>query len=132
MFTDMGTTFDADATANAFRTWVEDSMAFDVYRAWLVEHPLAGIVAGAGITIVPWPPGPYDCCGRIAFVYNLYTEPPHRRCGLARRLMDTVHESCGREGVTLVALAASRAGRPLYESMGYRTAHNPYMFKRLE
>jgi GNAT superfamily N-acetyltransferase len=58
----------------------------------------------------------------------VYTEPGHRRQGLARRLMDSVHAWCREAGVTSVALNASHDGLPLYESMGYQLAPSPMMF----
>jgi len=65
---------------------------------------------------------------RIAVVYNVYTEPAHRRQGLARRIMDAIHAWCRDEGIASVALNASADGRPLYESMGYQLPPNPMMF----
>ena len=56
----------------------------------------------------------------MAFVYNVYTEPAHRRRGLARMIMDAIHAWCRDEGIGLVGLNASSQARPLYESMGYR------------
>ena len=48
---------------------------------------------------------------RIAVVYNVYTEPAHRRQGLARRIMDAIHAWCRDQGIASVALNAS-ARRP--------------------
>jgi GNAT superfamily N-acetyltransferase len=66
--------------------------------------------------------------GRLAFVYNVYTEPAHRRRGLARRIMATIHDWCRGAGLPLVALNASRDGQPLYEAMGYQVFPHPMMF----
>ena len=52
----------------------------------------------------------------------------HRRRGLARLIMDTIHAWCRDAGITSVALNASEDGRPLYESMGYQVAPSPMMF----
>ena len=131
MFTDMGTTFDVEATRIAFAAWAREALPSGVYRAWVAEHR-NDVVAGAGAVVVPWPPGPRNRCGRMAFVYNVYTEPAHRGRGLARRLMTAVHDACAAEGVTSVGLAASPLGRPLYDSMGYHEATNPYMFLTLD
>jgi GNAT superfamily N-acetyltransferase len=86
------------------------------------------VAAGGGITISPWPPGPRYAGDRLAFVYNVYTEPAHRRRGLARRVMETIHDWCRDAGITSVALNASRDGKPLYESMGYAESSSPMMF----
>jgi len=128
MFADMGIEFDARVLAGAFRSWLRDRMRDGTYHAWVVEDPAHAVVAGAGASVLPWPPGPQYMNERIAVVYNVYTEPPHRRRGLARRLMEAVHSWCRDAGIGSVALTASRDGRPLYESMGYQLPSSPMMF----
>ena len=139
MFIDMGTAIDAPDVERAFRAWLAEMMPAGVYHAWVVERDVpaeAGthvhIVAGGGITVLPWPPGPYYVGGRIAFVYNVYTDRPHRRRGLARLLMDTIHTWCRDHGIRLVGLNASADGRPLYEALGYKPAAAPMMFVGLD
>jgi GNAT superfamily N-acetyltransferase len=131
MFTDMGVPLDAGTLDAAFRAWLADTMPHGTYRAWLVETPEGEIVAGGGITILPWPPGPRYIGDRLAFVYNVYTEPAHRRRGLARIVMDAIHDWCREAGITSLALNASRDGQPLYEAMGYGVTPSPMMFLAL-
>jgi GNAT superfamily N-acetyltransferase len=132
MFTDMALSLDIDALDHAFRSWLAEMMPAGTYRAWVADHAAAGstrqIVAGGGLTILPWPPGPRSMGTRLAFVYNVYTEREHRRRGLARAIMDAIHEWCRDAGIMSVALNASADGRPLYEAMGYQAASNPMMF----
>jgi GNAT superfamily N-acetyltransferase len=128
MFTDMGLSFDAAALGGAFREWLERMMPAGTYHAWVVEAGDGEVVAGGGASVLPWPPGPRYMGDKLAVVYNLYTEPAHRRRGLARRLMEFVHAWCRDAGVASVALNASQDGRPLYESMGYQLPSNPMMF----
>jgi GNAT superfamily N-acetyltransferase len=134
MFTDMCVPVDVEALDQAFRAWLAEMMPAGTYRAWVVNArtgpPESGpaIVAGGGITILPWPPGPQEMAGRLAFVYNVYTDPGHRRRGLARRIMATIHDWCHGAGLPLVALNASRDGQPLYEAMGYQVFPHPMMF----
>ena len=78
MFQDMGVPLDAAAVDAAFRPWLLEMMPKGVYRAWVVESG-AQVISGGGITILPWPPGPRYFSGRLAFVYNVYTEPELRR-----------------------------------------------------
>ena len=139
MFEDMGVLSapgaDRDRMGREFRAWLAGVMHDDTYLAWLVDAhagDTSETVAGAGTTIIPWPPGPFYSSGRLAFVYNVYTEPAHRRRGLARMLMDAVHAYCRAERIGSVALNASAFGRPLYESMGYQVASSPMMFLSLE
>jgi GNAT superfamily N-acetyltransferase len=118
MFEDMGQPLPAASRA-AFAQWLHRALAEDLYRAWLVASADGAIVAGAGLMVLPWPPGVLDDRDRIAFVYNVFTEPDHRRRGLARRLMETIHAWCREQDIASVRLHASAGGRPLYEGFGY-------------
>jgi GNAT superfamily N-acetyltransferase len=140
MFEDMGVLSTAGASrerlAAEFGAWLHDVMSTDTYVAWLVEARAGAgtpeIVAGAGATIIPWPPGPFYPSGRLAFVYNVYTEPDYRRRGLARLVMDAVHAYCREAGIASVALNASAEGQPLYAQMGYQITRSPMMFLSLD
>ena len=134
MFSDMGVAIDEAALTRAFRPWVDDALRTGTYRGWVVEDGESGrasIIAGGGITVLPWPPGPRYLSDRLAFVYNLYTEPPHRRRGVARLIMNAIHEWCRANGIKSIALNASEEGRPLYEAMGYRVSPYAMMFLAL-
>jgi GNAT superfamily N-acetyltransferase len=128
MFTDMGVPLDADEWDRSFRVWLADMMPAGTYRAWLADAANGEVVGGGGITIIPWPPGPQYAGDRLAFVYNVYTAPAHRRRGLARLIMETIHGWCREEGIGSMALNASRDGKPLYEAMGYAESPSPMMF----
>ena len=138
MFSDMGVEMDREVLARAFRAWLNDAMPAGTYRAWVVEpsHGVTAgsvdaVIAGGGITILPWPPGPRYLSDRLAFVYNVYVDPDHRRRGVARRIMNAIHAWCRQSNIASVALNASRDGQALYESMGYRVSPNPMMFLAL-
>lgn len=128
MFTDMGVSFDGAALEREFHAWLAEMMPRGTYRAWVVEDEHRHVVAGGGITILPWPPGPRYMGTHLAFVYNVYTEQAHRRRGVARLIMDAIHAWCRANGVSSIALNASRDGQPLYESMGYVVSPAPMMF----
>ena len=128
MFAAMGVPVDADAVAGAFEQWLTKMLPSGNYLAWLAEDGAANVVGGGGTTVVPWPPGPRSLGDRLAFVYNIYTEPAHRRRGLARIILETIHAWCRDNGVAAGALNASPDGLPLYESMGYRIVPRPMMF----
>jgi GNAT superfamily N-acetyltransferase len=132
MFSDMGITFDRDRLAAAFRGWLDDVMPAGVYRAWVIEDAENGVVSGGGISVIPWPPGPRYFGNRLAFVYNVYTEPAFRGRGLARLVMAAIHDWCRAEGISSLALNASTFGKPLYDSLGYVVTPSPMMFFALE
>jgi GNAT superfamily N-acetyltransferase len=132
MFTDMGVPLDAAALGAAFRAWLVATMPAGAYRAWVVEDAGRTIVAGGGITVITWPPGPRYLGDRLAFVYNVYTEPAHRQRGIARMVMDAIHAWCRRNAVRSIALNASESGRQLYASIGYQVTPSPMMFLDLD
>ena len=131
MFTDMGVRLNKRALRTSFRAWLAKTMPAGTYRAWLVHDEADRVVGGGGITIIPWPPGPRYLGGRLAFVYNVYTEPRHRRRGVARLVMDAIHAWCETHGVTSLALNASADGKPMYEAIGYAVTPSPMMFRSL-
>lgn len=132
MFTEMGTTFDAPLIDGLFRAWLSEMLPSGEYLAWLCETAAGEVAAGAAITLLKWPPGPSPLrTERIAFVYNVYTEMPHRKRGLARLLMETIHAWCNEHGVGAVALNAAPAAQHLYRTMGYVDAPSPMKWKML-
>jgi GNAT superfamily N-acetyltransferase len=132
MFRDMGVPMDATAVETAFRSWLTTVMPDGTFRAWIVQEAGGRIVGGGSITVIPWPPGPQYLGGRLAYVYNVYTEPDHRQRGVARLVMDAIHAWCRENGVGSLALNASEFGRSLYEAIGYQIPPSPMMFLSLE
>jgi GNAT superfamily N-acetyltransferase len=88
-------------------------------------------VGGGGLIVIPWPPGPISLDPRCGFVFNVYVEPAHRKQGLARRIMDAMHDHCRAEGIERMVLNASTFGQSLYEDMGYVLTSEPMMRIRL-
>lgn len=127
MFRDMGIDCDYAAMAVACADWLRREMPNGTYRGWVVESGEGDVVAGGGLIVLPWSPGPVVLDPRLAFIFNIYTGPAHRRRGLARQLMETMHVWCRGEGIQRVALNASAAGQPIYEAMGYAVAVEPMM-----
>ena len=127
MFRDMGTAGDYPAMADAYGRWLHRELPAGTYRGWMAESAEGQVVAGAGIIVFPWAPGPAVLDPRMVFVFNVYTDPAHRRHGLARRLMEAIHGWCRSEGIQRLALNATDAGRPIYEAMGYQVMAEPMM-----
>jgi GNAT superfamily N-acetyltransferase len=124
----MGTEGDYPGMAAAFEHWLRREVPAGTYRGWVVEYGEAAVVvAGGGLIVLPWSPGPVVLDPRCAFVFNVYTDPAHRRRGLARRLMEAMHDWCRSHGIRRIALNASRDGQPIYEAMGYMVAAEPML-----
>ena len=58
--------------------------------------------------------------GQRAHLMNVYTSPEARRQGVARQLVTRLIEEARSRGVTEISLDATEAGRPFYESLGFR------------
>ncbi|MEZ4389027.1 MAG: GNAT family N-acetyltransferase [Candidatus Krumholzibacteriia bacterium] len=125
MFEDMGYA-DPDALTAMVRvssSLIGEGLADGSYRGWLAETGDGSIVAGGGVMILRYHPNPLDPRPHRAWVVNMFTEPAHRRRGLARRLLDTIVGWCREEKMVHLYLHASRDGRPLYESLGFRSTN---------
>ena len=131
MFREMGVDADFTEMAAATAAWLATAIPDGTYRAWMAETDDHSVIAGGGLIVVAWPPGPLSMDPRCGFIFNVYTDHAHRNRGVARLLMEAMHEWCRREGIERVVLNASTFGRPLYESMGYVLADEPMMRLRL-
>ncbi|HVQ35450.1 MAG TPA: GNAT family N-acetyltransferase [Candidatus Bathyarchaeia archaeon] len=107
-----------DAVSETSAPLLGRGLADGSYRGWLAEAG-SSIVAGGGIVILDFQSHPIDPRPRRAFVVNMYTDPAHRRKGLARRLMETMIAWARAEGHATIYLHASDEGRGLYESLGF-------------
>jgi GNAT superfamily N-acetyltransferase len=89
------------------------------YRGWLVELDGAGVVAGGGLISLEFQPHPVNAGSRRSWIVNMFTEPEHRRRGLARWIVETIVAWCRDSGLPGVYLHASDDGRGLYASLGF-------------
>jgi len=122
MFTDMGLadSKDLDAMEATFAPYVMRALGNGSYRGWLAETDGGRVVAGGGLIVHEWPARPGQPSDpRRAYILNVYTEPDHRKRGLARRIVTTIIAWCRAERFWAVSLHASAYGRPLYESLGF-------------
>ncbi|MBR2820416.1 MAG: GNAT family N-acetyltransferase, partial [Clostridiales bacterium] len=51
---------------------------------------------------------------------NVYTRNEYRRQGLARKMVEMLIEDAWNKGATEISLDATKLGRPLYESLGFK------------
>ncbi|TDU87271.1 acetyltransferase (GNAT) family protein [Kribbella voronezhensis] len=81
---------------------------------WVVaaEVRAGDVVAASGQLVV---------IGKDAVADLIWTEPEHRRQGLAGAMMSALVEEARRAGATTGLLAASREGRALYSRLGWET-----------
>ena len=131
MFRDMGIPAAFTEMTTAADRWLRQAMPSQTYRGWVAETTNGDIAGGSGLIVIPWPPGPLTMDPRCGFVFNVYVQPPHRKQGLARRLMEAMQDWCRSEGIERIVLNASTFGKPLYDQMGYVATDEPMMRMRL-
>jgi GNAT superfamily N-acetyltransferase len=131
MFREMGIPAAFEDMAAATDLWLRQAIPANTYLGWIAESNSGEVTGGSGLIVIPWPPGPMTMDPRCGFVFNVYTTPSHRKQGLARRLMEAMHDYCRNDGIERVVLNASTFGKPLYEAMGYVVTDEPMMRFRL-
>ena len=131
MFREMRIQAEFEDMAIAVDLWLRHAIPSKTYLGWIAESQAGAIAGGSGLIVIPWPPGPMTLDPRCGFVFNVYTAPAHRKQGLARQMMDAIHDYCRAEGIERIVLNASTFGKPLYDAMGYVVADEPMMRLRL-
>lgn len=118
-----GTAEALDAMTRAFELWVLPRLADGRYTGWIISDA-ATPIASAGLLIMEWPPHPLDPIGESrAYLLNIFVEAAYRRRGLARELVRLCMAEAHRRGIRIISLHASDQGRPVYESLGFRSAN---------
>jgi GNAT superfamily N-acetyltransferase len=114
---------DVEAVASATRERVAAQLASGEYTGWLVE--INGVpIAGAGVLLHQYHPTRQNPDGRpTAYILNVYTDPLHRRAGLATRLIETILAWCHERDIPRASLHTSEWGRPVYERLGFAPTH---------
>ena len=131
MFRDMNIQALFEEMAAGMESWLRHAIPSHTYRGWMAVTDGGEVVGGGGLIVIPWPPGPISMDPRCGFIFNVYTDPAHRKHGLARRMVEAMHEWCRSEGIERVVLNASTFGKSLYESMGYVPTNEPMLRRRL-
>lgn len=104
----------------AFLPWVKARIQFGTYTGWfaIVEEK---VVAGVGMIMLDWPPHDLHAEPLRGYVLNVYTEPEYRGRGIAKQLMKQLMKEAKARQITVVALHASKMGKPVYEKLGFQS-----------
>ncbi|HWW87233.1 MAG TPA: GNAT family N-acetyltransferase, partial [Vicinamibacterales bacterium] len=79
------------------------------------------VVAGAGVLLHQYYPSRANPRGRpTAYILNVFTEPDHRRQGLAHDLISEILAWCRVHDIPRASLHASRFGRSVYNRLGFK------------
>lgn len=65
-------------------------------------------------------PSPDNPSGLCAYLMNIYVREPFRNHGLAHKIVSRLIEESKRKGCGKIYLETTRAGRPVYHSLGFR------------
>ena len=125
MFTAMGGMDDSalETMRRNCEPWLSRMIADGKYLGWIVTDANTP-VASAGLLLLDWPPHPFDPAGELrGYLLNVFVEPAYRRRGLARHLLQLCMDDAHRRGIRVISLHASEAGRPLYETLGFRSTN---------
>ena len=100
--------------------WIRPKIASGEYIGYLAENEQGEIIAGVGLWIIEWIPGPNAPGGKAGYLCNVFTEAAWRGKGIARKMVGMAVEECRARKLKRMSLHASQDGRPLYESMGFK------------
>ena len=79
-----------DAMDKAYGEYIKKALPLQIFKAWLIETKNGVVISGGAISVYEQPPRPQDDTLRYVYVHSIYTEPEHRRRGLARTIIDTI------------------------------------------
>jgi ribosomal protein S18 acetylase RimI-like enzyme len=120
MFAEMGSeTAKLDAMCEPFAAWLKPRLDDRRYFGFVGEAEGA-VVAGIGLLLLDWPPGPNHPTSDVrGYILNVYVEPEFRGRGIARTLMLHAEEEFRARGVVYEMLHASAMGKPVYDGLGW-------------
>jgi GNAT superfamily N-acetyltransferase len=121
MFRDMGELAPDEAAVveSASLTRLVGQLVSCEYVGWVAETG-GEVVAGAGMLLHQYYPTRGNPRGRpTAYILNVYTEPGHRRQGLACQLISEILVWCRSHDIPRASLHASQFGRTVYERLGF-------------
>ena len=112
-----GATQDIDLVP-ALQDYYKRHMADGTFVSWLAIDD-GEIVGTSGMSFVEKPP--YFSCptGRIGLLSSMFTDPGHRRMGIAKELLSRVVEEARNYGCGCVQITASDMGVLLYTDFGF-------------
>jgi GNAT superfamily N-acetyltransferase len=108
-----------DEVEKAYIKKLEEQFTDNTCKAWVVKNQNK-IVASGAITICSFVPTPLDLSYKVAFFHSLYTEEKSRNLNCAKIILEKAIRYCKDKGMKRVLLAASDAGRPMYQKIGFK------------
>ena len=112
----------------ALKDYYNRHMADDTFVSWLAVED-GKIIGTSGMSFVERPP--YFSCpsGKTGILSSMYTDPNHRRRGIAKELLSRVVEEARNYGCGSVQITASDMGVLLYTDFGFVKNGNFMQYK---
>ena len=112
----------------ALKDYYQRHMTDGTFISWLAVDD-EKIVGTSGISIVEKPP--YFGCpsGKIGLLSSMFTDPDHRRQGIASELLSRVVSEAREQGCGTVQITASDMGVLLYTNFGFTKNKNFMQYK---
>ena len=102
---------------------LSDEIPRGICVAWIMEEN--GKIAGSGaITLTSMTPTPIKLNYITAYLHSVYVTKEFRGKSMAKLLLKEVENYCKENGIGEISLKASDAGKPIYESVGYKKVDN--------
>lgn len=115
---DMGSEEGLKRMAEAFRHQLRSWLHTGQCRGLLLEDG-GRVVAGVLMLMKESIPTPVTPLAVRGYLFNVYTEPTHRRRGFGARLTDAALELARELGLEIVELHASLEAEPMYQRLGF-------------
>ena len=112
----------------ALKDYYNRHMADGTFVSWLAVED-GKIIGTSGMSFVERPP--YFSCpsGKTGILSSMYTDPDHRRRGIAKELLSRVVEEARNYGCGSVQITASDMGVLLYTDFGFVKNGNFMQYK---
>ena len=78
------------------------------------------IIATSAVIFMRYPPSFRFPTGIRGYITNVYTDPSHRRKGIATKMITLAVEEAKKHGIRKLILMASDHGKPVYQRFGFR------------
>ncbi|MFN8636148.1 MAG: GNAT family N-acetyltransferase [Chloroflexota bacterium] len=108
------------ALVEAMQRYVERELPAGAVRAWIVEADGQPVAGGLLVLQATAPAPGFLAEEPVGLIQNIWTEPSHRRRGLAGQLVRAMLDWCRANGVHRLFLNATEDGRGIYTALGFR------------
>ncbi len=123
LFTESGRGLSSDAATrlrDATERSIREGLPTGRVRGWIATDPDGAWLGSAVVAVVYRLPTPANPAGTEAYLAQMYVRPEARRRGIARALLDCATGDGRRDGIPVMRLRTTEAGRALYAGYGFR------------